>query len=542
MTEHTDVLIVGAGPTGLVLAIELARRGVPHCIIEKRPTRSTRSKALAIHARTLELFDLLGITEDFVRRGYTSPGFSLSANSQKPLRASMHLLDSSFPFVLILPQADTEALLEAHLNKLGGQVERGVQLTGFQDRGDHVGVQITDQKGEKRRLWTRHLVGADGANSLIRKLLALPFEGSSYAWKAFLGDVMMDGHVVTGGTEQYASERGLALVLPFPDGTVRVITIDHAYQSGLPKRDLELAELQESTRAILGKPVTLSDPRGLSQWGSELKQVPRYRVGRAFLAGDAAHTHSPAGGQGMNTGIQDAFNLGWKLAQVVQGRAPEALLDSYETERHPVGRRALFASDLILHSLLVRRRPLRILRDLLFRLLIPVPRVQHLLSHNLSGVGIRYAAPPSAGASAGARVPDIELRDADFRPVRLYELLRSPGYTLVVYTSPKQVGEERAELLRLLALAAQSVVASQVVLDAGLPKQHELGASVLVDYKGELERKLSARLGDVFLLRPDAYIAFRGHGLRVDDLASNWRHWISPDAEQPQTQVAGLPT
>ncbi len=528
MTEPTDVLIVGAGPTGMVLAIELTRRGVSCRVIEKRTERSTRSKALAVHARTLELFDLLGLTEAFVRGGYTSPGFSLSAGARRPLRASMHQLDSAFPFVLILPQADTETLLEAHLNKLGVQIERGTNLTRFEDHEDYIEAHATARDGRERRFEAHYLVGADGANSLVRETLGLPFEGSSYAWNAFLGDVLMDGHVVTGGTEQYSNARGLALILPFQDGAVRIITIDRAHQQERPKRELELAELQESARAILGKPVTLRDPRGLSRWGSELKQVPRYRVGRAFLAGDAAHTHSPAGGQGMNTGIQDAFNLGWKLAQVIQGNAPEALLDSFHAERHPVGRRALRTSDVILRSLLVRRQPLRWARDLLFRLFVPMPRVQRTLSHNLSGIGIRYAAPASAGAAAGSRVPDIELRDAEFQPVRLYELLRSPGYTLIAYLSPKQVNDERAALLELLALAARDGVSVHVILDAGLPKQHELGTDVLIDFKGELEQKLSAQPGRVFLLRPDAYIAFQSDSLNVAALASNWRRWIEP--------------
>jgi 2-polyprenyl-6-methoxyphenol hydroxylase-like FAD-dependent oxidoreductase len=530
MTEHTNVLIIGAGPTGLVLAIELARRGVSCRIIEKRPERSIRSKALAIHARTLELFDLLGLANAFVQRGYTSPGFSLTANARKPLRATLHQLDSAFPFVLILPQAETEALLEAHLNKLGVQIERGTELTGFENYEDYVEARIKGRDGEEFHLRARYLVGADGANSLVRETLGLPFRGSKYIWNAFLGDVVMDGHVVTGGTEQYSNERGLALILPFADGSVRIITIDRAYQEGLQRRDLDLAELQESACAIMEQPVTLRDPRGLSRWGSELRQVPRYRVGRVFLAGDAAHTHSPAGGQGMNTGIQDAFNLGWKLAQVVQGRAPEALLDSYHAERHPVGQRALRASDLILRSLLVRRQPLRLLRDALFRLFVPLLFVQRTLSHNLSGVGIRYTAPRSAGALAGARISDIELRDADFCPVRLYELLRAPSYTLIVYTSPEQVNHEEAELTRLLALAAQDGVSVHVVLDAGLSKQHKLRANVLIDYKGELKQKLSAQPGEVFLLRPDAYVAFQADSLKVEDLVSHWRCWISPQA------------
>ncbi len=527
MTEQTDVLIVGAGPTGLVLATELARRGVACRIIDKRLERSARSKALAIHARTLELFDLLGLADDFVRRGYTSPGFSLSANTRKPLKATLHHLDSAFPFVLILPQVETETLLETHLNSLGTQLERGRELMGFEVGEKCIEAQIKDQEGKTFCLEARYLIGADGANSLVRKTLGLPFEGAKYAWNAFLGDVVIDGHVVTGGTEQYANERGLALVLPLADGSARLITIDRAYQGEAQRRDLSLDELQESVRAIMEEPVTLREPRGLARWGSELKQVPHYRVGPVFLAGDAAHTHSPAGGQGMNTGIQDAFNLGWKLAQVVQGGAPETLLDSYHAERHPVGKRALYTSDLILRGLLVRSQPLRSFRDLAFRLFVPLPLVQRRLSYSLSGVGTRYTAPPDAGARAGERVPDIEFRDADFRPVRLYKLLRAPGYTLMVYTSPERVGGEGGALARLLALAARDAVTAHVALDAGLPDQHKLSASVLTDYKGEFKQKLAAQPGEVFLLRPDAYIAFRADGLNPKAVETNWRRWLS---------------
>ena len=525
MTEQTEVLIVGAGPTGLVLANELARRGVACRLIDKRLKRSTRSKALAVHARTLELLELLGLADAFMRRGYTSPGFSLGANTRQPLKVTLNHLDSAFPFVLILPQVETETLLEANLNALGVPLERGRELVSFECK-DTVRAHIKDHDGAVVQLEARYLVGADGTNSLVRETLGLPFKGSKYAWTAFLGDVTMDPHVVTGGTEQYANERGLALVLPLADGSVRLITIDRAHQGSPARRDLSLAELQESARAIMEQPVTLYKPHGLARWGSELRQVPRYRVGPVFLAGDAAHTHSPAGGQGMNIGIQDAFNLGWKLAQVLQGGAPAPLLDTYHAERHPVGKWALYTSDLILRSLLVRPKPLRFVRNWVFKLALPLPPVQRRLRNGLSGVGVRYAAPADAGALAGTRVPDIELRDADLRLVRLYKLLRAPSYTLIVYTSPERVHGAGAALTRLLALAARDAVTAHVILRAGLPGQHELSADMFTDYKGEFKQKLTAQPGEVFLLRPDAYIAFRADSLDWEAVETNWRHWL----------------
>ena len=307
MLYNTDVLIVGAGPTGLTTAIELARRNVKVRIIERRTKPSTRSKALVVHARTLEFMDILGIADEMVSRGYTSPGIDFSSNSEKPLRASMYGLDTRFPFILVLPQAETEAILERRLNDFGVEVERGHTLTNFSEKeGILSTVECNDDTFEIR---SRYLVGADGSKSIVRKTLGLPFEGSSYSWTAFLGDVWLEGHHAEGGTEQHSNDRGLAFIVPFDDGSHRIVTIDRKYQ-GKDTRELEIEELQESISAILEKPVQLSKPKWLTRWGASLRQAPQYRVGRVLMGGDAVHTHSPAGGQGLNTGIQDAFNLG----------------------------------------------------------------------------------------------------------------------------------------------------------------------------------------------------------------------------------------
>ena len=181
-----------------------------------------------------------------------------------------------------------------------------------------------------------------------------------------------------------------------------------------------------------------------------------------------------------------------------------------------------------MHLLLARRQPLRYLRDILFRVFVPRRFVQRILGLGLSGIGIRYAALQSAGKAAGARVPDIELRGTDFQAIRLYELLRSSDYALIIFLSATQVNDQRPALLQLLALATRDSVVAHVVLDAGLSKQHNLGTDVLIDYKGELEQKLSARPGSVFLLRPDAYVAFECRSLNTEDFDSEWQRWIMP--------------
>ena len=489
MLQNTDVLIVGAGPTGLTTAIELARRNVRVRIIERRSEPSTRSKALVVHARTLEFMDILGVADEMVRCGYTSPGIDFSSNAQKPLRANMYGLDTRFPFILVLPQAETEAILERRLNDLGIEVEREHTLIDFKETeaGIFSTIECSDDKFE---IQSRYLVGADGSKSVVRKTLGLPFEGSSYGWTAFLGDVWLEGHHAEGGTEQHSSDRGLAFIVPFDDGSHRIVTIDRKYQGDRDTRELKIEELQESISAILEKPVELSEPKWLTRWGASLRQAPQYRVGSVLMGGDAVHTHSPAGGQGLNTGIGDAFNLGWKLALAVEGTAPEAILDTYNAERHQIGKKVLRTSDIILKSLLIRQPMLRKLRTLLFQILIPLPSVQRNLALNLSGLGISYDT--GTGELAGKRIPDMELMNAEHETVRLYNLLGFPGYTLLLFIDPNEVRQERDKIDRLCESADERLQV-QIVLNNGLPELHDFHANTLVDYRGDLETKLGAK-------------------------------------------------
>ena len=527
MLHNTDVLIVGAGTTGLTTAIELARRNINVRIVERRTKQSTRSKALVVHARTLELMDILGVADEMVHRGYTSPGIDFSSNAKQPLRANMYGLDTRFPFILILPQAETEEILERRLNDLGIEVERGRTITSFTETDHEICGTVECLQDGIFEINARYLVGADGAKSVVRKTLDLPFEGSSYSWTAFLGDVHLQGHHAEGGTEQHSNARGLAFIVPFDDGSHRIVTIDRNYQNDRDTSELKLEDLQESISAILEKPVQLTDPKWLTRWGASLRLAPQYQVGRVFLGGDAVHTHSPAGGQGLNTGVQDAFNLGWKLALAVEGAAPEALLDTYNTERHAIGEKVLRTSDFLLKSLLLRQPLLRQLRTILFQLLIPLPPVQRNLALNLSGLGISYKT--GKGNLAGKRIPDMELMTAKHELVRLYELLSFPGYTLLLFIDPNQAQQERDEIERLIGYADVRLQL-QIVLNNGLPELHNFQANTLVDYRGDLETKLGAKTGRIILIRPDSYVACDLSTLDPDSFVpqlGNWRQNVA---------------
>jgi len=529
-----DVLVVGAGPTGMTAAIELARRNVSVRIVERRTTPSTSSKALVMHARTLELMDILGVADEMVHRGYTSPGIEFSANLEKPLRANAHKLDTQFSYILILPQAETEEILERYLNKLGIKIERGCTLTGFSETENAVRCTIERAEGGTFEINASYIVGADGVHSMVRKTLDLPFEGYRYGWTAFLGDVRLHGHHAEGGTEQHFSNRGLGFIVPFKDGSHRIVTIDHDYQGDLETRELKLEELQNSISSILEKPVELTDPKWLTRWGSSLRIVPQYRVGRAFIGGDAAHTHSPAGGQGMNTGIQDAFNLGWKLAFVIKGEAPEALLNTYNSERYPLGKRALRVSNLLIRSLRLRQNLLRKLRQALLSIVIPLPPVQRKITITLSGLGVRYKT--GDGKLAGVRMPDMELMNAEHEKVRLYKLLSFPGYTLLLFIGPDQAQSAREQIEQILC-NADDMLKSHVILNSGLPKLHNFKASTLVDYRGDFENKIGSKTGRIILVRPDAYVAFDLAALDPDAFKKQLRKWKTERSIPPETPI-----
>jgi 2-polyprenyl-6-methoxyphenol hydroxylase-like FAD-dependent oxidoreductase len=270
-----------------------------------------------------------------------------------------------------------------------------------------------------------YVVGADGVGSAVRTALGLPFPGRSVIKSIMLADVRLsdppDEVLAVNGVGD-----GFALVAPFGDGWYRVFAWNRRYQVD-DSAPLELAEIREVTRRALGTDFGMHDPRWMSRFHSDERQVPRYRVGRVFLAGDAAHCHSPAGGQGMNTGIQDAANLGWKLAAAVQGWGDDRLLDSYHRERHPVGRQVLRSSGLLVRMALIRASWGRVARNALVSALLGIPAVADRVAKTISGIGVRYRTPAGVDRLVGTRAPDAALRGGG----RLYPGLRGGRFVLL---------------------------------------------------------------------------------------------------------------
>ncbi|MFD8327435.1 FAD-dependent oxidoreductase [Streptomyces lydicus] len=420
-SRDADVLVVGAGPTGLLLAGDLAEAGLSVTLLERRPdTTSNLTRALAVHARTLEQLDARGLADELVAGGHRISRLRLFGRAD--LDPSQ--LPSRFPFVLITPQFEVERLLDRRARKAGVVFRYDSEVTGLEQDADGVTVHLRGAGGTTS-VRAAYVVGTDGVRSTIREAIGLPFPGKSVIRSVVLADVRLAQEPESPFTVG-ATDDAFGLLGSFGDGWYRVIGWNRHRQAddGTPA---DLAEVQEVARLALGKDYGIHDARWISRFHSDERQAPEYRVGRVFLAGDAAHVHSPAGGQGMNTGLQDAANLGWKLAAVVRGHAPAALLDSYQAERHPVGKMVLRSSGAIIRLALVHHAPGRAARAVAAQLVNRLRPLSRRAVRNLSGIGIAYPAGPGAHRLAGHRAPDIQLADGS----RLYELLRQGRFVLI---------------------------------------------------------------------------------------------------------------
>ncbi|MGN9759119.1 FAD-dependent monooxygenase [Streptomyces sp. SD31] len=416
------VLVVGSGPTGLLLAGDLAAAGVPVTLVEKRPHKiSNLSRAFGVHARTLEQLDARGLADDLLATGSTITELRLF----RRLSLDLGTLPSRFPFLLITPQYEVERLLERRARELGVEFLFESEVVGL--RQDDSGVDL-DVRGPDGAVVTRraaYVVGADGHRSAVRQAVGLSFPGVSVIKSLFLADVRLAERPESVLTVNGAGD-AFAMIASFGDGWYRVMGWNrhHEVPDDAP---LDLDEVKEVTRRALGTDYGMHDARWLSRFHSDERQAPRYRVGRVFLAGDAAHVHSPAGGQGMNTGLQDAANLGWKLAAVVKGRSPEALLDTYQAERHPVGKAVLRSSGGLVRLARAQNPASRAVRALVSAFVNAARPAQAKALAQISGIGYRYPAPRGSHRLVGTRVPDVALESG-----RLYEALRGGRFVLIV--------------------------------------------------------------------------------------------------------------
>ena len=400
----TDVLIIGAGPVGLFLANECARRGLRWRLVEARSGQSEHSKALAIFPRTLEVFDMAGIAAPFLEAANRVTWVAVVARNRHLARIRFVPQETPYPFVAMVPQDVTERLLLAELRRNGGAVEYDTTFVSAVEHDGYVSA-VLDQKGKPIELTAAFVVGCDGAHSAVRHVLNLSFEGAQYEALFMLADVETNEALPADEMQLCPSEFGPLAIFPMSKTRRRIVATVDQPEGDVPSLEAVRRTLEQRAPAA----VEARSMRWSSYFRIHHRQVGRLRVGRMFIAGDAAHIHSPFGGQGMNTGLQDVWNLAWKLALAVRGRGNEELLDSYTAERRPVIKSVIETTHRLTRVMGTASKLAQALRDTTIPVVSRLTAFQHRFIQNLSELGIAYGGSPIV-AGAGKRYFDESLR------------------------------------------------------------------------------------------------------------------------------------
>ncbi|MEA2803518.1 MAG: hypothetical protein QOE49_3613 [Rhodospirillaceae bacterium] len=396
------------------MANELTRYGISVRIVDKTAERTDKSKALVLWSRTLELFAHAGYVEPFLAAGMQAHGAQMSNGKDVIARINLDDIESIYPYALMIPQSDTERVLEEQLAKRGVKVERTVGLESFTDQGNQVQAVLRKASGESETLTADWLVGCDGAHSAVRHGLGFTFDGTTQPSDWYLADGHISGLEPQDRLHIFWHKDGILAFFPITAGRWRVIADLGPATGDGHHADPTLQEVQSLITLRGTDGIVIKDAYWLASFRINERKVSKYGSGRAFLAGDAAHIHSPAGGQGMNTGMQDAFNLSWKLSLVIGGVCKASLLDSYSVERSAVGDMVLRNAGRLTDAAIVRNPILQGLRNAVVKFALGFPQLGHRVGNMLAELDIGYPKSPltvegahrPSGTKAGARWPD----------------------------------------------------------------------------------------------------------------------------------------
>jgi len=513
-----DVLIAGAGPAGLMMACQLLSQNISFRIIDKKASPAINSGALIIHARTLEIFDQMGLAEKAIEKGIIARSINIRFNSKKIEHIDISKLGvglSRFPFFLMIEQWQTENLFKEFLKGKGLLVESNTELLTFTNEDELVTSQIKTPDGEIELLKSRFLIGADGNNSIVRTQLKIPFHGKTHKPRLFITDC--EARLPLPAQEIFFSFTAgyTAGFFPLPgnrwrtDGLIPVIQV---------KEDARFEDVKDFFAANINSGIELRNPQWFSVFRSHSRCASSFRQKQCFLVGDAAHVHSPVGAQGMNTGMQDSFNLAWKLAFYIHGKASETLLDTYEEERRPIALNIIRYTDFAYSFMTSGSFPTRLLRLHIVPLLLSSfltrfkknAGMQKNIFKAISGIGIRYGSNLPTGLSSvnfpahapkpGERLPYLAY-EIGKETLTLYDTLNSRFYTLIIFGKP------------LLSEPFQSLIDENSDKISVMHITNEPGTKQLFNTFGIKDE-------GCYLVRPDLYIAWRGHEFDAIDFGN----------------------
>lgn len=536
-----EVLVVGAGPVGLTAACQLARHSVPVRVVEALQQPTTESRAVGVHARTMEMLAALGVLDRLEARGRRIDALAMVDGRTGATRARLAMADapSRHPYVLDVPQPDTEAVLADRAAELGIVIERGVTLIGLTQDADGVDVTLRSGHGDEtaRVGW---VVGADGGHSATRALAGTTLEGGFHGQHFAMADVDVDTTWSPDTIRMFLHPDGMGILFPLAGDRARIMFFVDDPGAGAPGPTLDQIQALADTR--MGGAVTVRNPRWLTYFEVHHAQVPQYRIGRVLLAGDAAHIHSPAGAQGMNTGIQDATGLAWKLALVARRRADPELLDTYHDERHPVGAMVVRTTT-TLTNVGTASGPEAAIRDVALSLVGHVPKVataaaatlaETTIAYRDSALSVQRGVHRRGAARAGEHAPDPDgLLRSDGTPVSVEDLLIRPGLLLLVRSdNPAEADDLRATLGDLGSMV-------RVVPDVA-------GASedCVADPHDAISRHYGLGPGGLAVLRPDGYLGLVADSADAGvlrDYLADALHITSPRSTEPSPTRPGRP-
>src|SRR6266498_1915644 len=512
--DKPPVLIVGAGPTGLMMASQLARFDTRFRIIEKNEGPTTQSRALVIQPRSLEIFEQMGIAERAVKQGRMFQTINYVVNGKLAQRVPLGDFGkglTQFPYLLIHEQSKTEPLLIDFLQQHGHDVEWRTELVSFRQSDRGISATLKHHDGEET-IETDWLIGSDGAGSLVRKMLDIRFGGETYKESLFVLDCKINWPFKDDEAAIALSKDAFGLFFPMTDGRCRVSGI--VSEEYADKDTISFDEVNRDFAENLKMDVTLSDPQWISLYHTHHRYVAQFSKDRCFLAGDAAHVHSPAGAQGMNTGLQDAYNLAWKLAFVIRGQAKKRILETYHEERLPIARKLVRTTDR-LFGITVSQNPLIVFWrvHVMPHLVALIPKETHLLRFAfrlISQIGIHYrdssfsrnaslGSFPRKAPRPGDRLPFVTFQEGD-RLVNIQDKVKAPAFHLLLF--PANQNDENMNPVRSFFDEYDDVI--------------EIETISLSSATEDLYRVLGVQNGGYYLVRPDMYVGYRSNRFSVE--------------------------
>lgn len=516
---NPEVIIVGAGPSGLTAALQLAKHGIPFRIFDKKKTFSENSRAVGIQARSLELFEQMGLVEDVLAKGRKAFGLDLHTEN-RVLQLNLFKAgreETAYPFVFLLEQNETEKIFARHLNESGQEIEWASEITALDVRDGGVSVQVR-AKDREETVRARWLIAADGAGSFIRESLDVPFVGGTYQQNFAVADVKaLEGRLEQDHVNLNFNRFGFVLLLPLAaKGVYRLVT---NFPPGFEHKEPEFADVQRHVGRIFPGGLRIAEPEWYSNFRIQSRSVRRFRHGPVLFVGDAAHIHSPVGAQGMNTGIQDACNLAWKLALVAKGALPEQALETYHQERFPVAQRLLSTTDRIFQLVTRQNILTTTLRVHVFprllRLLVGLPSVRQWAFRIVSQLGIRYDKGmllrddgdgfPKSAPQPGQRMPYVFFR-RNGESISSYSLFDYRKHHLLMFVPDDRQYAFAAQIMTALE---QEQATKWIEAHVIATKTTSLPGFAQLVCEQEVFAKFAERQTVSYLIRPDTYIAFR---------------------------------